>query len=57
VPLLTAELITGGVLHLMTRHALEGRVAELPSTLAELTCLVLAPYLSAEEVSRAVQRC
>ena len=57
LPLLTAELITGGVLHLMTRHALEGRVAELPSTLAELTCLVLGPYLSAEEVGRAVQRC
>jgi hypothetical protein len=57
LPLLTAELITGGVLHLITRHALEGRVAELPSTLAELTGLVLGAYLPAEEVRRAVQRC
>jgi hypothetical protein len=57
LPLLTAELITGGVLHLMTRHALEGRVDELPATLAELTCLVLAPYLPAEEVRRAVLQC
>jgi hypothetical protein len=57
LPLLTAELITGGVLHLMTRHALEGRVAELPATLAELTCLVLGPYLPAEEVRRAVLQC
>jgi hypothetical protein len=57
LPLLTAELITGGVLHLMTRHALEGRLAELPSTLAELTCLVLAPYLPSEVVRRTVQLC
>jgi hypothetical protein len=57
LPLLTAELITGGILHLITRHAFEGRVAELPSTLAELTCLVLAPYLPAEEVRQTVRRC
>ncbi len=57
LPLLTAELITGGVLHLITRHALEGRIDELPATLAELTRLVLAPYLSAEEVRETVQRC
>jgi hypothetical protein len=57
LPLLTADLITGGVLHVVTRYALEDRVAELPSTLPELTRLVLGPYLPADEVLRAVRGC
>ncbi len=57
LPLLAADLVTGGVLHIVTRYALDDRVAELPSTLAELTHLTLAPYLPAEEVLRTVQGC
>jgi hypothetical protein len=57
LPLLTADLITGGILHIVTRYALDDRVAELPSTLAELTRLALGPYLPADEVLRAVRGC
>jgi AcrR family transcriptional regulator len=57
IPLLAAELISGGVLHVLTRHALEGRISELPSRLPELTHLVLSPYLPMEEVHRAMDGC
>jgi AcrR family transcriptional regulator len=57
VPLLAAEVISGGVQHLLTRHALEDRIAELPSRLGELTHLVLSPYLPVEEIRRALEGC
>lgn len=57
LPLLAADLVTGGVLHIVTRYALDDRIADLPSTLAELTHLALAPYLPADEVLRAVRGC
>jgi hypothetical protein len=57
VPLLAAEVISGGVLHLLTRHAFEDRISELPSQLGELTHLVLSPYLPAEEIRRALEGC
>ena len=57
VPLLAAEVVSGGVLHLLTRYALEGRIAELPSRLAELTHLALSPYLPVEEIRRVLEGC
>jgi AcrR family transcriptional regulator len=57
IPLLTAEFISGGVLHLITRYSLEDRVAELPAALAEMTNLVLSPYLPPTEIERAIMRC
>jgi AcrR family transcriptional regulator len=57
VPLLTAEVISGAVQHALTRCALEDRLPELPSRLAELTYLTLSPYLSAEEVELALEGC
>jgi hypothetical protein len=57
VPLLTAEVVSGGVLHLLTRYALEDRIPELPSRLAELTHLALSPYLPVEEIRRVLEGC
>ena len=57
VPLLAAEVISGGMLHLLTRYAFEDRISELPSRLEELTHLVLSPYLPAEEIRRALEGC
>ena len=57
VPLLAAEVISGGVLHVLTRHALEDRISELPSQLRELTHLVLGPYVPVEEIRRALEGC
>jgi AcrR family transcriptional regulator len=57
VPLLAAEIIAGGVQHLLTRYAIEDRMTELPSRLAELTHLALSPYLPVEEIRRTLEGC
>jgi AcrR family transcriptional regulator len=57
VPLLAAEVISGGVLHLLTRHAVDDRISELPSRLAELTHLALSPYLPVTEIRRVLEGC
>lgn len=50
IPLMMAEIISGGVLQVITRHAAEGTIDQLPDVLPDLTTLVLASYLGAEQV-------
>jgi AcrR family transcriptional regulator len=50
IPLLTTEVISGGVLHLVTRHAVDDTIDELPEALPVLTTFVLGNYLSGEEI-------
>jgi AcrR family transcriptional regulator len=50
IPLMTAELISGGVLQIITRHAAEDIIDQLPAALPDLTALVLASYLGVEQM-------
>ena len=57
IPLMTAEVVSGGVLHLITRFAVDDILGDLPTTLPILTSFVLSAYLPPEEVAPIVARC
>ena len=48
LPAQTSEAIAGGIASILHRRALEGRVAELPSLVPDLTYFALLPYLDHE---------
>ena len=54
VPRLSSEAITGAILELVHRHVARGDAAELPRYLPQLTYIVLAPFVGAEEAIRRV---
>jgi AcrR family transcriptional regulator len=50
VPPLTSELIGMQVLHVITQHEAQGRVAELPATLPDLVAIALMPFCATADI-------
>jgi AcrR family transcriptional regulator len=50
IPPLVAELIGSSVLHVITQHVAEDRIAELPSALPQLLSVALMPFCAAEDI-------
>jgi AcrR family transcriptional regulator len=50
VPALMAELIGSSVLHVITQHVSEDRIAELPASLPQLLSVALMPFCAAEDI-------
>ena len=53
-PRLASEAITGAILELVHHDVARGRTAELPQRLPQLTYIVLAPFVGADEAIRLV---
>ena len=50
VPPLMAELIGASVLHVITQHVAEDRIAELPDALPQLLGVTLMPFCAADDI-------
>jgi AcrR family transcriptional regulator len=50
VPPLMAELIGASVLHVITQHVAEDRIAELPDALPQLLGVALMPFCAADDI-------
>jgi AcrR family transcriptional regulator len=49
---LVSEMIAGGIFELMRRHAMEGRLEQLPDALPAITVVALAPFIGLTEARR-----
>jgi AcrR family transcriptional regulator len=52
LPATVSEAVSGGLYEVVRSHALEGRLAELPDALPEMTVIALAPFLGSAEAER-----
>jgi AcrR family transcriptional regulator len=51
-PQLIAQMIGGGILEVIRRHAVEGRIAQLPEALPAISFLAIAPFFGLAEAQR-----
>jgi AcrR family transcriptional regulator len=50
VPVFQGQLIGSTVVHVITRHVLEQRIAELPQALPEVLAIALIPFCAAQDI-------